>query len=395
MSSLRGAAAITGIGETALGHLPGSNVMDLCAESARLCIEDAGIDKDQVDGLIAFGSRVEDHTRFQALLAEHLGMPAKHYTDVTKTGGASSASAVRTAASLIATGQCDNVMIVFADNLSSGLGPDGIIPIFAAHHHLEYELPFGPLIISLYALVARRLMIEYGWTPEQVAHAAVAARQWAALNPKAALRDTPITVADVMASRPITTPLRRADCSLISDGGAALLVSRADHARGGRKKPVYLLGAGSMFSYYYIHNLPNFTDYLIDLGAESANRAKDIARLGNKDMDMAFLGDPVSWCVPANLASMGFCNIRDAAEFVASGAIAPGGSLPVNTHGGNLACAHPGTPGQTLPIIEAVRQLRGEAGARQQKKANTAMVHGQAGVLTSHCTLVLGTEDTL
>lgn len=394
MSGLRGAAAISGIGETALGHLPGSNVMDLCAESARLAIEDAGINKDDVDGLLVFGSRVEDHARFQALLAEHLGMPRKHFTDVTKTGGASSAGAVRIAASLIATDQCDNVLIVFADNLSSGLEPDEILPIFAAHHHMEFEMPFGPLIISLYALVARRLMAEFGWTPAQVAHAAVAARQWAAMNPKAAKR-SPLTVEGVLASRPITMPLRRLDCSLISDGGAAILVSRADQARAGPKAPVFLLGAGSMFSYYYIHNLPNFTDYLIDLGVESANRAKQIARMGNSEMDMAFVGDPVTWCVPANLASLGFCSKRDAAEFVASGAIAPGGSLPVNTHGGNLACAHPGTPGQTIAIVEAVRQLRGEAGERQLRKANTAMVHGQAGVLTSHCTLILGTEATL
>jgi len=394
MSVLRGAAAIVGIGETELGHLPGSNVMDLYAESARLALDDAGMKKDDVDGLIVFGSRVEDHTRFQALIAEHLGMPLKHYTDVTKTGGASSAGAVRTAASLIATDQCENVLIVFADNLSSGLGTEGILPIFAAHHHTEFEMPFGPLIISLYALVARRMIAEYGWTEEQVAHAAVAARQWAALNPKAALR-SPITVEEVLRSRMITSPLRRHDCSLISDGGTAVLMTRADRARDFKTKPVYLLGAGSMFSYYYIHNLPDFTDYLIDMGAESANQAKRIARLECADMDVAFLGDPVTWCVPANLASMGFCSKAEAGKFVASGAIAPGGSLPLNTHGGNLACAHPGTPGQMLNIVEAVRQLRGEAGARQQKKAETAMIHGQAGVLTSHCTVILGTEATL
>jgi acetyl-CoA acetyltransferase len=394
MPGLRGAAAIVGIGETELGHLPGSNVMDLCAQSARLALDDAGMKKDDVDGLIVFGSRVEDHTRFQALVAEHLGMPLKHYTDVTKTGGASSASAVRTAASLIATDQCDNVLIVFADNLSSGLGTEGILPIFAAHHHTEFEMPFGPLIISLYALVARRMMAEYGWTEGQVAHAAVAARQWAALNPKASLRN-PITVEEVLRSRMITSPLRRHDCGLISDGGTAVVVSRADRAKDFRTRPVYVLGAGSMFSYYYIHNLPDFTDYLIDMGAESAAVARRIARLDNSDIDMAFVGDPVTWCVPANLASCGFSTKKEAAAFVASGAIAPGGRLPVNTHGGNLACAHPGTPGQMMNVIEAVRQLRGQAGERQQRRAETAMIHGQAGVLTSHCTLVLGTESTL
>lgn len=394
MSGLRGAAAIVGIGETALGHLPGSNVMDLCAEAAKLAIADAGIDKGEIDGLIAFGSRVEDHARFHALLAEHLGMPDKSFTDLTKTGGASSASAVRMAASLIATEQCDNVLIVFADNLSSGLGPDGIIPIYAAHHHLEFELPFGPLIISLYALVARRLMEEYGWKPEQVAHAAVAARAWGVMNPKAFHR-SPTTVAEVLGSRPITTPLRRGDCSLISDGGAALLVSRADRSRDLRSRPAYLLGAGSMFSYYYIHSLPNFTDYLIGLGAQSAAKAKAMARIECADIDVAFVGDPTTWCVPANLASCGFCSIEEAACFVASGALAPGGCLPTNTHGGNLACAHPGTPGQMLGIVEAVRQLRGEAGPRQVRDAETAMVHGQAGVLSSHCTLILGTEAAL
>jgi acetyl-CoA acetyltransferase len=182
---------------------------------------------------------------------------------------------------------------------------------------------------------------------------------------------------------------------LISDGGAAVLVSRADKAKDSRAQPIYLLGAGSMFSYYYIHNLPNFTDYLIDLGAEAAQRAFSIVKMDVGDIDVAFVGDPVTWCVPANLASCGFCDKREAAAFVASGAIAPNGSLPLNTHGGNLACAHPGTPAQTLNIVEAVRQLRGEADARQVEGASTALVHGQAGVLSSHCTIILGTEATL
>lgn len=391
MTGLRGAAAISGIAETALGLVPGRSAMQLNAEAALGAVADAGMSMDDVDGLLVFGSRADDHSRFQALVAEHLGLPLKRYTDQTKTGGASSASAVRTAASLIATGQCENVLVVYGDNLATGVEHERMLAIYAAHHHPEFELPFGPLIISLYALVARRFFHEYGWTSEQLAEVAIAQRAFAHRNPNAQFRDL-ISRDDVLESRMITSPLHLLDCAPISDGAAAVVVTRAENATGNGHRPVYLLGAASRFSYYYIHSLPDYTDYLLAMARASADEAFEMAGLGRDDVDVAFVGDPTTICVPVNLAGTGFLDPKEAGEFVGAGETGPGGSLPVNTHGGCLSCAHPGTPGQLLHVVEAVRQLRGDADSRQVEDARVAFVHGQAGVFTSHCSLLLGTE---
>jgi acetyl-CoA acetyltransferase len=388
--TLKRQAVIAGVAQTELGMLPGRCAMDLNAEAALAAVADAGVTMDDVDGILVFGSRVEEHPRFHAMVAEHLGMPWKRFTDMTKTGGASSASAVRTAASLVATGQAENVLIVYGDNIATGIDREEMLLTYIRHHHPEFEVPFAPLIISLYALVAQRYMHEYGWTREQLAAVAVAERAFAAMNPAAQFRD-PITIEDVIASRPITTPLHLLDCAPITDGAAAVLVS-AEAAPGG-KQPVHIEGAASVFSYYYIHDLPNYTDFLLSMAQQSADETFAMAGMTREDVDVAFIADPTTLCVPVNLAGTGFCTAAKAGEFVASGAIGPGGSLPVNTHGGNLSCGHPGTPGQLLHIVEAVRQLRGECAERQVMDARVAFVHGQAGVFSSHCSLLLSTDE--
>ena len=388
--TLRGAAAVVGIGQTELGLIPGVSAMELNAEAALAALDDAGMDPDEVDGLLVFGCRADDHTRFQALVAEHLGLRVKRYTDVTKTGGASSAGAVRSAASMIATGQCRNVLVVFGDNVGTGVEHERMLMIYAEHHHPEFELPFGPLIISLYALVARRCFHEFGWDSRMLAQAAVAARRWAQLNPAAQYRD-PLSVDEVLASRMITSPLHLLDCAPISDGAAAVLVTAAEDAGRFRKPPVHIRGAASNFSYYFIHNLPNYTDFLLQMERQSSDEALAMAGLNRDDVDVLFLGDPTTICVPFNLVGTGFAAPESVGDLIASGAIAPGGRLPVNTHGGNLSCAHPGTPGQMLHVLEAVRQVRGEAGERQVPETEVAFIHGQAGVFSSHCSVVLST----
>jgi acetyl-CoA acetyltransferase len=389
--TLKRKAAIMGVGQTAVGKLPGRSAMDLNADVAVEAVADAGLRMEDVDGLMVFGSRADDHMRYQALVAEHLGLPKKRFTDVTKTGGASSASAVRTAAALIATGQCENVLIVFGDNIATGIDHEQMLLTYIEHHHPDFEVPYGPLIISLYALVARRCMHEYGWTSEQLASAAVAARAFAALNPDAQYR-APITVEDVLNSRMITSPLHLLDCAPISDGAAAVLVGRPEDAAAAPKPAVHVDGAASVFSYYFIHDLPDYTDYLLGMARQSADECLAMAGVQRSEVDIAYVGDPTTICVLANLAGTGFAAVDEVGALVASGATGPGGALPVNTHGGNLSCAHPGTPGQLMHIVEAVRQLRGEAGDRQVVDARTAFVHGQAGVFTSHCSLLLARD---
>jgi acetyl-CoA acetyltransferase len=389
--TLKRAGAIMGVSHTKLGVVPGVTAMDLNAEAAVAAVADAGLRMEDVDGLMVFGSRADDHMRYQALAAEHLGLPKKRFTDVTKTGGASSASAVRTATALVATGQCENVLIVFGDNIASGVDHEQMLRTYADHHHHDFEVPYGPLIISLYALVAQRMMLEYGWTSRDLAAAAVSARAFGALNPAAQFR-APITIDDVLASRMITSPLHLLDCAPISDGAAAVLVGRPEDAEAAPHPAVYVEGAASMFSYYYIHDLPNYTDYLLGMARQSADECFSMAGMERSDVDVVFLGDPTTICVLANLVGTGFSTTADVGELIGSGAIGPRGVMPVNTHGGNLACAHPGTPGQLLHIVEATQQLRGEAGGRQIPDAHVAFVHGQAGVFTSHCSLLLSSN---
>jgi acetyl-CoA acetyltransferase len=361
-------------------------------EAAQAALADAGLGIRDVDGLISCPSTVDDHARHHVLLAEHLGMPWKRYTDSSRVGGASSTSAVRDAAAVIRAGVAETVLITCADSQRSYVGRADSPAIKMAHYHsADWEIPYGPLIISLYALVMQRWMHEYGWTAEQIAEVPVAQRYNASLHPNAQER-TLITIEDVVNSKPITLPLRLLDCSLISDGGAAMIVTTGERARALKAKPVYVTGIGSAYSYYFIWNLPDYTDYLRMLIKTSADGAFMQAGIDREDVDLGMVGDPADICTLIGLEGMGFCGPGEAADFARGGTLKVGGKLPMNTHGGCLSYAHPGAPGQHLHLIEAIRQLRGGCGDRQVKDAKIAAVHGQAGVVSSHCTLILGKE---
>ena len=272
------------------------------------------------------------------------------------------------------------VLISCADSQRSTVGRGDTPVIKMAHYHsLDYEIPYGPLIISLYALMAQRWMHEYGWSPEKVAEVAVSQRYNASLHPNAQVRDL-ISVEDVVTSKPITEPLRLLNCSLISDGGAAMVVTTGERARALQQKPVYVTGVGNAYSYYFCWNLPDYTDYVRMLAATSADTAFAQAGVDRDDVDLAFVGDPADIATLVGLEGMGFAKPGEAVDFVQDGRIRVGGSLPVNTHGGCLSYAHPGAPGQHLHLIEAVRQLRGGCGDRQVQDAKVAAVHGNAGV---------------
>lgn len=385
--------AIVGIGEAGVGRDAGRTSWELHMDAINAALDDAGIGLDEVDGLISCPSTIDDHARHHVLLAEHLGMPFKRYTDSSRVGGASSTSSIRDAANIIRSGLAETVLISCADNQRTSVGRGGSPAIKMAHYHsADYEIPFGPLIISLYALIAQRWLHEYKWDPRDIAEVAVAQRFNASLHPGAQER-TPITADDVLNSRSITDPLKMLNCSLISDGGAAVIVTSGEKARKLKKeKPVYVRGMGNAYSYYYCWNLPDYTDYLRMLVKTSADDAFQNAGVSRSDIDLAFVGDPVDLCVLVGLEGMGFAEPGHGVDFIRDGAIRVGGKLPVNTHGGCLSYAHPGAPGQHLHLIEAVRQLRGNCGERQVPNASLAAVHGNAGVLTSHCTLILGNE---
>ena len=299
-------------------------------------------------------------------------------------GGSSFVSHLFHAASAVEAGLCEVALIAYGSTQRSASGR-----LVSGSETLTYEAPYRPRYpVSAYALAASRHMHEYGTTREQRAEVAVAAREWAELNPKAFVRDD-LSVEYVLRSRMVSSPLSVLDCCLVTDGGGAALVTSAERARSLRKPPVYLLGAGEAHWHRNISQMPDLT---MSAAAESGPQAYQMASLGPKDMDVVMLYDAFTINTVLFLEDLGFCEKGEGGPFVSGGKISPGGELAVNTNGGGLSYNHPAMYGLLL-FVEAVRQLRGECGERQV--ADAALVHGSGGVLSSQVTAVLGSEEAL
>jgi acetyl-CoA acetyltransferase len=230
----------------------------------------------------------------------------------------------------------------------------------------------------------------YGTTREQMAAVAVAARQWALLNP-VAWEKKPLTIAEVLAARMVSYPFTVRDICLVTDGGGAIVMTAPDRARALKKPPVYVLGCGQAITHANISSMPDLT---VTGALASGREAYAMAGLGPADIDVVELYDAFTINPILFLEDLGFCPKGEGGRFVEDGRIAPGGSLPVNTNGGGLSYCHPGMYGLFL-LIEAVRQLRGECGGRQVKDCRTAIAHGNGGVLSSQSTVILGTAATV
>jgi acetyl-CoA acetyltransferase len=254
-----------------------------------------------------------------------------------------------------------------------------------------YEAPYRPLLpISAYALAASRHMHEFGTTREQLAEVAVAARKWALMNPVAWEKE-PLSIEQVLNARMVSYPFTVRDCCLVTDGGGAIIITSAARAKSLKKKAAYVLGVGESIGHATISNMPNLT---VTAAAESGPQAFKMAGLKPADVKMLSLYDAFTITPILFLEDLGFCPKGEGGRFVANGAIAPGGKLAVNTSGGGLSYCHPGMYG-LLVLIEAVRQVRGECGQRQVKDCNVSLAHGNGGVLSSECTVLLGSEATL
>jgi acetyl-CoA acetyltransferase len=254
-----------------------------------------------------------------------------------------------------------------------------------------YETPFKPFLpASAYALAASRHIHEFGTTREQLAAVAVAAREWALLNP-AAWEKKPLTIEGVLSSRMVSYPFTVRDCCLVTDGGGAIVVTSAERAKSLKKAPAYVLGCGQSVTHASISSMPDLTV----TGALTAGKAAyAMAKLGPADINAVELYDAFTINTILFLEDLGFCKKGEGGAFVSGGRIGPNGSLAVNTNGGGLSYCHPGMYGLFL-LIEAVRQLRGECGARQVKNCEVALAHGNGGVLSSQATVILGTQTTL
>ena len=379
-------AFVSGVGQSDVGKLPDSTCMGLHLQVAADAIDDAGLAWDAIDGVLCAYSFTEPHMMLSSVFCELAGLRPT-YTAALQVGGASACIMAITAAALVESGQCRHVLCVTGDNRLTGMAPGQAAATLAAFGHPVFEQPYGSTIPASYALVATRYMHEYGLTSEQLAAIATTARAHAALHPQAHRR-TPITIADVLASAMIATPLHLLDCCPVSDGAAAVVISDGAAARDLRRAAVTIAGSGQGHTHEHVFAAPSLTDFGCK---QAASLALSRAGLTVADIDVAEIYDSFTITLAVELESMGFFARGEAGHAAARGDLTFGGRLPCNTHGGLLSFGHSGAAGGMFHLVEAVRQLRGEGGERQVAGARTAFVHGDGGVLSAHASMVLTT----
>jgi acetyl-CoA acetyltransferase len=373
---VRPSAVIAGIGHTAYGAHEGRSTVSLNVEAIRNALADAGVEKDAVDALFLKYPTSNFEFTYGQKVAEAIGLQPR-IGGVWDQAGAANVGAISFAALAIEAGQCEIAVVSFADNPKTGsrgaiakaIGPDEVFGWFGA--------------VGGYAMVARRHMGEWGTTPEQLGTVAVTARTHALANPNAQLRK-PLTLEDYRTSRPVVAPLRRDDCCLVSDGGAAVVVMSAARAKAlNVPAPVPILGFGQGQTSWNVELRPDLTS---TMAARSAQTAFAMAGLQPKDIDVAQFYDCFTIVPIMTLEDYGFCKKGAGGAFVTGEGIGLDGKLPMNTSGGLLA--ETGMPGMQL-VIEGVRQMRGTASS-QVPDARTCIVSNQGGIMHTHSTLILG-----
>ncbi len=409
LKHLRASAAIAGVATFGCGEAPGLTDMELLARSARAAVADAGLTMSDIDGLCTASVA---STMWTMPVVEYLGLRPR-YIDGTMLGGSSFIAHLLPAMHALQSGQCNAVLVCYGSAQRSGAfsrseiararkfhgsaqrsGAFSRSEIARARKFLDpqlYETPYEPMMpASAYALAASRHMHQFGTTRRDLAEVAVAARAWARLNPEAFMRE-PLSIDDVLASRMVSDPLSVRDCCLVTDGGGAYVLVRAERARDLPRPPVYVLGNGTAV---WNRQISSMHDLTVTAASASGRAAYAMAGLTAKEIDVVQLYDAFTINTLLFLEDLGFCAKGEGAAFVQNGGIAPGGHLPVNTNGGGLSCVHPGMYG-IFALIEAVRQLRGECGERQVAGASTALAHGNGGTLSSQSTAILGTAEAL
>jgi len=380
MANLSKTAAIVGVAESdEIGIVPDKSALMLHMEAARNAIADAGLTKDDVDGFFTAGYWNYD-------VAEYLGINPR-YTDSTSVGGSSFVIHVAHAIAAINAGYCEVALITHGQMGRSARAPYGRDPNLPA---AQYDSPYGIIGPPVnYAMAASRYMHQYGEerTRQALAEIAVSTRKWAQMNPKAMMRD-PMTFEDYHNSRWIARPFHLLDCCLVTDAGAAVVVTSAERAKTLPKAPVYVLGAAEHHDHSLIHQMPDLT---VTPAAITGPRALAMAGVTHSDIDLTMIYDSFTYTVLATLESLGFCGPGEGPDFLANQRSAPGGDWPLNTSGGGLSYTHPGMYGIFL-IVEAVRQLRGETGDRQIKDPKLSLVNGTGGLLSSTGTIILGVD---
>ncbi|WP_324783339.1 thiolase C-terminal domain-containing protein [Streptomyces sp. H51] len=382
--------AVVGVALADCGRLDATTPYALHAQAARRALADAGLERRHVDGFASAGLG----TLAPVEVAEYLGL-RPNWVDSTSVGGSTWEVMAAHAADAIAAGHANAVLLAYGSTARADVraGRRTGDLSFGSRGPLQFEVPYGHTLIAKYAMAARRHMIEYGTTVEQLASVAVQARANAALNPEAMFRD-PITPDDVLSGPVIADPFTKLHCCLRSDGGAAVLLAAEEYVRDCRGAPVWVLGTGEHVSHAAMSEWPDFT---VSPAAVSGRLAFGRAGVRPREMDFAEIYDAFTYMTLVTLEDLGFCAKGEGGAFVGKGRLrVEGGELPVNTDGGGLSAQHPGMRGLFL-LVEAVRQLRGEAGARQVRARDggtprLGVASGTGGWFCSSGTVVLGRD---
>lgn len=373
-------AKIIGAYATDVGRHPGKNSLQLHAMAAQGALADAGLDPRDVDGVVTLGSFSSHYLMQSIALAEYLGLTNVVYADVVRVGGASAVAAVLRTSLLVAAGACRNALIVSGDDQLSGMTRDLAIRAMFENRHPQYEAPYGPTTAAAYAIAARRYLHDHGLDESMLAYATIQSRQFASRR-TGAMMTKPVTVDDVVGSRPIADPLRLLHCAPIADGAAAVILSNT--AR--RRRGVIVRGGGERHTAAHLV----YNDDLVRTPAtDAAAIAYRDSRTGSDTIDVALVYDAFASSVGSTLEDLALAPRGKVFHGFRDGEFGPDGRLPVNPHGGLLSGGHPGYPGGLFHVVEAVRQLRGDAQV-QLRDPRVALVHGSGGIMTSQAVAVL------
>jgi acetyl-CoA acetyltransferase len=371
---------ITGVGLTSYGKHEGSSSLDLMSQAAALALADAGLTRGEIDGILCGYSTVSPHIMLATVFAEHFGIQPS-YAHAVQVGGATGLAMTMLAHTLVEAGVVRHVLVVAGENRLTGQSRDASIQALAQVGHPDYEVPLGPTIPAYYGLVASRYMREYGHTQEDLAEFAVLMRRHALMHPGAQFHE-PITVADVMGSKPVAMPLKLLDCCPVSDGGAAFIISRESTT----EARVRICGCAQAHTHQHITAAPS----LDKLGAEIAiARAKAVTGIAISDVRYAAVYDSFTITLAMLLEDLGLAKRGESAARVRAGYFSRDGEMPLNTHGGLLSYGHCGVGGAMAHLVETHLQMTGRAGERQVCDASLALVHGDGGVLSSHVSMFM------
>lgn len=387
------AVAIAAVSEIKPGRYPEYSGHQLCHRVLAKFFREWQVKPGDIQGLLASppgmagasGPDIFIHER----LSEELGIHPV-FSETLNAGGASHGLMLQRATMAIRAGLADGVLCVAAGTFPK-VGNGGAETSARMLCHPEFDYLYGPYIPPLYAQAATRHMHEFGTTREQMAKVAVAQREWALKHPDALMRkDGPITVDDVLNSRPIASPFNLLDCSVPCDGGAAILVCGESSAKRINPQPAWVLGSGEAHTH---SNISQARDLITMGGKTAAQSAYKMAGITPSDVDLLELYDSFSFNPLLNVENLGFVGPGKGGAFWDAGRGGPSGDLPVNTYGGLLSFGHTGDASGMSMYVEAALQVMGRAGERQVAPAGIALAHSYGGIMSEHSVIILGRQS--